>query len=156
MTWSDAAIATLKRLWLAGESAAYIARQLGEDVSRSAVLGKVHRLGLNRSPGVRRGPATVSKPVRLKTAPKAFAPPRPEAVAALQAAACAAPTIEPERFDPTRAKPLLERGPRECCWPVGAPAGSRQGQADGAGRIGGAADNDSTGRRQSRERLGAL
>ncbi|WP_447941223.1 GcrA family cell cycle regulator [Brevundimonas mediterranea] len=121
MTWSDAAIATLKTLWLAGESAAYIARQLGKDVSRSAVLGKIHRLGLDRRPGVKRGPAIVSKPVRLKAAPMAFAPPRPEAVAALQAAACAAPVIEPERFDPTRAKPLLERGPRECCWPVGAP-----------------------------------
>ncbi|WP_333896242.1 GcrA family cell cycle regulator [Brevundimonas aurantiaca] len=113
MTWSDDTITTLKTLWLAGESATYIARQLGGAVTRSAVLGKVRRLGLDRSPCARRGPAPVSKPVRLKPAPSAFAPPRPEAEAALKAASVRPATAQP--------KPLLERADRECCWPVGEP-----------------------------------
>jgi len=113
MTWSDDDITTLKKLWLAGESATFVARQLGGAVTRSAVLGKVNRLGLSRTPGVRSGPAPVSKTVRMKPAPSAFAPPRPEAEAALKAASALPTAVQP--------KPLLERGPRECCWPVGLP-----------------------------------
>jgi GcrA cell cycle regulator len=48
MTWTDARIAQLARLWGAGVSASGIAEALG-DVSRSAVLGKLHRLKLLRS-----------------------------------------------------------------------------------------------------------
>ena len=48
MTWTDARIAELARLWAAGVSASGIAEALGE-VSRSAVLGKLHRLRLLRS-----------------------------------------------------------------------------------------------------------
>ncbi|MCR5876668.1 GcrA family cell cycle regulator [Phenylobacterium sp. J426] len=44
--WPPAAVETLKSLWLAGDlSAADIARRFG--VTRNAVLGKVHRLGLS-------------------------------------------------------------------------------------------------------------
>ncbi|MGO9365477.1 MAG: GcrA family cell cycle regulator [Rhodomicrobium sp.] len=45
MSWTDDRINTLKKLWNDGESASAIARTLGE-VSRNAVIGKVHRLGL--------------------------------------------------------------------------------------------------------------
>lgn len=44
--WDDAAVDTLKDLWRRGFSASKIAWQLGYPVTRSAVLGKIHRLGL--------------------------------------------------------------------------------------------------------------
>lgn len=46
--WSEANVATLRRLWEDGMSAAEIARTLGGGVSRNAVIGKVTRLGLTR------------------------------------------------------------------------------------------------------------
>jgi GcrA cell cycle regulator len=45
MTWSDDRITTLSQLWSAGFSASQIAQRLG-GVTRNAVIGKVHRLGL--------------------------------------------------------------------------------------------------------------
>ena len=49
MTWTDERIARLARLWSEGISAAGIARALGDGISRSAVLGKLQRLGLLKS-----------------------------------------------------------------------------------------------------------
>ena len=43
--WTDERVEALRRLWGEGLSASQIAKQLG-DVSRNAVIGKVHRLGL--------------------------------------------------------------------------------------------------------------
>ncbi len=45
MDWNEERTAVLKKLWLEGMSASQVARQLG-GVSRSAVIGKVHRLGI--------------------------------------------------------------------------------------------------------------
>src|ERR1041385_8740709 len=50
MTWSDDRVEQLKKLWEAGLSASQIAAELG-NVTRNAVIGKVHRLG---PPTVRR------------------------------------------------------------------------------------------------------
>ncbi|MBV6659271.1 MAG: GcrA cell cycle regulator [Devosiaceae bacterium] len=46
MAWTDERVETLKTMWLAGSSASQIAAALG-DVTRNAVIGKVHRLGLS-------------------------------------------------------------------------------------------------------------
>ena len=46
MGWTDERVETLKKLWLDGLSASQIAKQLG-GVTRNAVIGKVHRLGLS-------------------------------------------------------------------------------------------------------------
>ena len=46
MAWTDERVETLKTMWLAGSSASQIAATLG-DVTRNAVIGKVHRLGLS-------------------------------------------------------------------------------------------------------------
>lgn len=46
MTWTDERVALLKRLWSEGLSASQIAAELG-GVTRNAVIGKVHRLGLS-------------------------------------------------------------------------------------------------------------
>ena len=45
MAWTDERVEQLKKLWSEGLSASQIANRLG-DVTRNAVIGKVHRLGL--------------------------------------------------------------------------------------------------------------
>ena len=67
MGWTDERVELLKKLWQDGLSASQIAKQLG-GVTRNAVIGKVHRLGLS-------GRATPSKPAR--TVFKAPRPARP-------------------------------------------------------------------------------
>ena len=44
--WDEPRTELLKRLWAAGETARTIAERLGEGVTRNAVIGKAHRLGL--------------------------------------------------------------------------------------------------------------
>jgi len=46
MSWTDERVDLLQRLWAEGHSASQIAKQLG-GVTRNAVIGKVHRLGLS-------------------------------------------------------------------------------------------------------------
>ena len=46
MSWTDERVARLSKLWAEGRSASQIATDLG-GVSRNAVIGKVHRLGLS-------------------------------------------------------------------------------------------------------------
>jgi GcrA cell cycle regulator len=64
MTWNDERVDALKKLWADGLSASQIAGRLG-GVTRNAVIGKVHRLGLA-------GRATTSRmkshPRRVRTA----------------------------------------------------------------------------------------
>jgi GcrA cell cycle regulator len=51
MSWTDERVETLKKMWADGQSASQIAKELG-GVTRNAVIGKVHRLGLsNRTTG---------------------------------------------------------------------------------------------------------
>ena len=50
MTWTDERVETLKRMWNEGQSASQIAKELG-GVTRNAVIGKVHRLGLSNRVG---------------------------------------------------------------------------------------------------------
>src|SRR6187200_2613900 len=49
MTWTKERIELLTKLWTEGLSASQIAAELGDGVSRHAVLGKAHRLGLAQS-----------------------------------------------------------------------------------------------------------
>lgn len=46
MSWTDERIEQLKSLWTEGLSASHIAKMMGGGISRNAVIGKVHRLGL--------------------------------------------------------------------------------------------------------------
>ena len=46
VTWTDERVELLKKLWTDGLSASQIAAELG-NVTRNAVIGKVHRLGLS-------------------------------------------------------------------------------------------------------------
>jgi GcrA cell cycle regulator len=50
MSWTDERVETLKKMWNEGQSASQIAKELG-GVTRNAVIGKVHRLGLSNRVG---------------------------------------------------------------------------------------------------------
>ena len=65
LTWSDDRVEQLKKLWEAGLSASQIAAELG-NVTRNAVIGKVHRLGLS---GRARAPPQPRR-VRVKRVPR--------------------------------------------------------------------------------------
>jgi len=47
MSWTDERVTLLKQLWGEGKTAAEIARELGDGVTRNAVIGKAHRLKLS-------------------------------------------------------------------------------------------------------------
>jgi len=47
MKWTDRAVETLRMLWLEGVPARKIGQRLG-GISRNAVIGKAHRLGLSK------------------------------------------------------------------------------------------------------------
>ncbi|MAO95968.1 MAG: GcrA cell cycle regulator, partial [Citromicrobium sp.] len=94
MSWTEERTATLKRLWEGGATATEIAKELG-DVSRNAVIGKAHRLGLK------------SRPSPVKAAEKKAAPkpkPAPKKKAAPAPAPSPAPTPAPVAAKPA-AKP---------------------------------------------------
>jgi GcrA cell cycle regulator len=64
MAWSDERVAVLKKMWLDGNSASEIAKELG-DITRNAVIGKVHRLGLsNRDTNALGAGAGINKAVK--------------------------------------------------------------------------------------------
>ena len=93
MSWTDERVETLKKMWAEGQSASQIAKELG-GVTRNAVIGKVHRLGLSNRVGPGSAPDADEEEV-VPVAPRAeTAPPR------------AAAPVEPVRpVDPPRAIP---------------------------------------------------
>jgi GcrA cell cycle regulator len=74
MDWNEERTATLRKLWLEGMSASQVARQLG-GVSRSAVIGKVHRLGITVRDIPARQRTSVRTTVELNPALASFATP---------------------------------------------------------------------------------
>lgn len=96
VTWTDDRIETLKSLWAEGLSASQIAARLG-GVTRNAVIGKAHRLGLKSRPSPVK--AEAPKPAK-RAAPK---PPQPK--------------VETDE----RRVTLLDLTERMCKWPIGHP-----------------------------------
>ena len=82
MSWTDERVETLKTMWGDGKSASQIAKELG-GVTRNAVIGKVHRLGLSNRAG---GSAPESR-TEARTESRAEPAARPDAPAAKPAAA---------------------------------------------------------------------
>src|SRR3954470_7380072 len=72
MTWTDERVELLAKLWSEGLSASQIAAEIGGGVSRNAVIGKVHRLGLSG-----RGKAKAAGPQRPRKATRAPSAPTP-------------------------------------------------------------------------------
>ena len=73
MSWTDDRVELLKKMWGEGQSASQIAKELG-GVTRNAVIGKVHRLGLSNRAGSGTA-ATAKAEAKPKPASKA-APPK--------------------------------------------------------------------------------
>src|SRR5208283_703746 len=46
MSWTEERVELLRKLWGDGLSAAQVAAELGPGITRNAVIGKIHRLGL--------------------------------------------------------------------------------------------------------------
>ena len=128
-TWTDERIELLKNLWSEGRSASQIAAEIG-GVTRNAVIGKVHRLGLSG-----RGKAKAANAPRPRKATRAPSAPGPIAEA-VRGSRVLAPVpiplaVGPERPAPEEdevAVPLSERVTimelREsmCRWPMGDPS----------------------------------
>ncbi|HZG44979.1 MAG TPA: GcrA family cell cycle regulator [Allosphingosinicella sp.] len=72
MSWTDERIERLKEMWSRGMTASQIAEELGA-VSRNAVIGKAHRLGLQSRPS----PVKPNEPQAADEAPAATAQPAP-------------------------------------------------------------------------------
>jgi GcrA cell cycle regulator len=112
--WSETRVTTLSQLWLDGLSASQIAKQLG-GVTRNAVIGKVHRLGLSgRAPASApsRAPRTAtSRSKRPRRAPPLRKPPAPPPVQAY------APAPE----GPGLIEDMALLGAHACKWPIGDP-----------------------------------
>jgi GcrA cell cycle regulator len=115
--WSDDRVNTLSKLWLDGLSASQIAKQLG-GVTRNAVIGKVHRLGL----GGRGAPSAPTRTVRA-AAPRPRRPARPSTPFGLAPAAGMVPAVVtvPAPEDPGLIDNLVHLGAHACRWPIGDP-----------------------------------
>ena len=101
MSWTEERIERLKAMWTKGATASQIADELG-GVSRNAVIGKAHRLGLESRPSpVKPGEEKEKKaPAKAAPAPKAApaktAAPKPApAVARPPAAEASSPAVAP-------------------------------------------------------------
>ncbi|WP_426035434.1 GcrA family cell cycle regulator [Cypionkella sp. TWP1-2-1b2] len=110
MSWTDERVETLKKMWAEGQSASQIAKELG-GVTRNAVIGKVHRLGLSNRvgggaveadepevaaptplrPGPSPKPVIVEAPVRAASPERVVPEPRPAAPVAASASVTTLP-----------------------------------------------------------------
>jgi GcrA cell cycle regulator len=102
MSWTDERIATLKKMWEGGATASQIADELG-GVSRNAVIGKAHRLGLKARP-------SPVKPNEEKPEPKKAAAPAP---AAAPKPAIKRPAPAPRAAEPEARPPLQTETPTQ-------------------------------------------
>jgi GcrA cell cycle regulator len=124
MTWTDERVETLKKLWTDGLSASQIAAELG-GITRNAVIGKVHRLGLS---GRAKSPSsTAARPRKPRTHTHMLRVSRPavRGNAALAHAYELEVEAEPEPIDNViplgQRRTLLELTEDTCRWPIGDP-----------------------------------
>ena len=120
MGWTEERVETLKTLWLDGLSASQIAKQLG-GVTRNAVIGKVHRLGLS-------GRATPSQPsaaLRPARAPRPLAPMVQRRTPVVTEPRRQPPTVPAiDRIEERGGATVLTLGAHMCKWPIGDPSSS--------------------------------
>ncbi len=104
MSWTDERVEILKQMWAEGKSASVIAKELG-GVTRNAVIGKVHRLGLsNRTAAA----SSTAKPAA--EAPKPEPAPQPEPKKAEPVQAAPKPEPKPANSPVPPRKPIITAG----------------------------------------------
>ena len=124
-TWTDDRVELLKKLWADGLSASQIAGELG-GITRNAVIGKVHRLGLS---GRAKAPSSSVPRQRKPRAPTMFRAPRPMMRGNTALAHQPTYDYEPEaELQPIeniipigQRCSLLELDQEKCHWPIGDP-----------------------------------
>lgn len=139
MSWTDERIEKLTKMWEGGSTASQIADELG-GVSRNAVIGKAHRLGLKARPSpvkpnekpTRPAPAP-KKPKPVEAAPAPEPTPAPRVEAPVARAAAPAPQAPAPRAEPSPA-PAADAAPAAPVQPrivsVGPGGFLRQGPGD--------------------------
>jgi GcrA cell cycle regulator len=121
-TWADDHTNLLKILWAQGLSASQIAQRLGTGFTRNAVIGKAHRLGLQR-----RSASTPRKPASALALPKPQPKPRRVVVQLPPRPARTAPPPPALKRDPEISHgnvTLATAAPCSCKWPVGERTGA--------------------------------
>jgi GcrA cell cycle regulator len=137
MAWTDEIVEQLKQHWIDGKSASQIAGLLGNGVTRNAVIGKVHRLGLA---GRAKTPSTsVPRPRRLAPPPvHRVAGPRLSSPAPRMMRGATAFALAPEALSELERQEefesvvlpmslrvtIVELKESMCRWPLGDPATS--------------------------------
>ncbi|NIJ40371.1 GcrA cell cycle regulator [Parvibaculum indicum] len=133
--WTEAHIDALRKMWADGYSCSQIAKALGDGITRNAVIGKVHRLGLSRrGEGKWMSKSAHPRAARCKppAAPRGRAAPRKEAKGPKMPGrrkAAEEPVIPPEGV-PTGAPEAVMAlrgdprggGPAQCRFPMGEPS----------------------------------
>ncbi|HVQ08449.1 MAG TPA: GcrA family cell cycle regulator [Allosphingosinicella sp.] len=138
MSWTDERIDRLKELWSQGKTASHIADELG-GVSRNAVIGKAHRLGLQSRPS----PVKPNEPTpkakakaRDKSEAPAAAAPAPKPVAEAPPAPweeddeAEAPASEAAPLEDASAEPAQPSAPQPVVRSIGPGGFVRQGPSD--------------------------
>ena len=124
MTWTDERVEILKKRWAEGLSASQIAAELG-GITRNAVIGKVHRLGLS---GRAKSPSSAApRPRKPRAHSQMLRVSRPtvRGNTALAHAYDLEVEPEPELLDNVipigQRRTLLELTEETCRWPIGDP-----------------------------------
>jgi GcrA cell cycle regulator len=125
MSWTDERIEKLTKMWEGGATASQIADELG-GVSRNAVIGKAHRLGLKARPSPVKANEKPARPAPAPKKPKpveaAPAAPEPQAEAPVVRAAAPQPAAAPAARAPEPAAPPVAA---DDAAPAPAPKGPR-------------------------------
>src|SRR5947209_9472024 len=110
MSWTEERIERLKKMWHDGATASQIADELG-GVSRNAVIGKAHRLGLEQRPSpVKAGEEKEAKAAPAATAAAPAKAPKAETAKVAHAAPAAPAPNEaaPPQPAPNRSSPEMQ------------------------------------------------
>lgn len=134
MSWTDERIALLKKMWKEGKSAADIAKTLAKGVTRNAVIGKAHRMGLSGRPSpIKNPPAKKETAAAPKAAKPSASAPLRDSKKTARPAANAKPNlalvkeaeelkkIEKEAVPIGGGVALIDLTERMCKWPIGDP-----------------------------------
>jgi GcrA cell cycle regulator len=121
MGWTDERVELLKKLWADGLSASQIAAELG-GITRNAVIGKVHRLGLS---GRAKSPSSSApRPRKARSSGHMIRVQRPQVRGNNALAYDYEVEAEPEMLEipMEQRKTLLQLSEKTCHWPVGDPS----------------------------------